>query len=447
MPDRADSSQPAMVAWIGLDWGNEKHSWALQSEGSTTIDRGEVASTPEAVEEWAVHLRQRFPNGRVAVALEQSRGPVVFLLSKYDHLVLYPIHSTSAAQYRKIFRPSGAKSDRPDADLLLDMLVKHRDRLRPLQPDTVQTRTLQFLVEDRRHLVDERTRHSNRLVANLKSYFPHVLRWFEKPCAPVVLDFLQRWPTLEELQKARPATLERFFQQHQCRDQAKNQARIEDMRKAIAATDDRAVVRARCVAVRAAVRLIGLLNQSILEYDQQIEELASAHPDFAIFDSLPAAGKVFAPRLIAAFGTQRDRYRDAAELQQYSGIAPVTEASGAQHWVHWRWSCPKFLRQTFQEWAAQTIQHCAWAAAYYQVLREEKKKSHQAAVRSLAYKWIRIVFRCWKDRKPYDESRYQLALQRCHDKAAASPIQPSPWEMPLQWISCGAFKKLALKNG
>jgi transposase len=446
MSDIPNIFEPEFAALIGIDWGDTKHAWAVQAEGSTQVEQGEMAHTPEAIQEWALELRRRFPTGRLAVALEQSRGPLVFALSKYEYLVLYPIHSSSAANYRKIFRPSGAKSDAPDAAMLLDMLVKHRDQLRPLHPDTVETRTLQLLVEDRRQLVNERTRISNRLVADLKSYYPQVLQWFEKPYAPVTLDFLARWPALPELQKARPATLQQFFQQHQCRDQAKNQARIADMHKTIAITHDGAVMTAGRAAVCAAVRLLHGLSQSIQDYDQQIEELAQAHPDFQIFASLPAAGAAFAPRLIAAFGTQRDRYRDAAEIQQFSGIAPVTETSANQHWVHWRWSCPKFLRQTFQEWAAQTMQQCDWAAAYYKVQREDKKKSHHAAVRSLAYKWIRIVFRCWKDREPYDDSRYEEALQRQHHKATAKSLQPSPFELPVQWISCAGFQKIASKN-
>jgi transposase len=446
MPNQPNSSGPEYAALIGIDWGDKKHAWALQAEGSTKVEKGEIAHTPEAIQEWAMELLRRFPTGRVAIALEQSRGPLVFALSKYPHLVLYPLHPTSAANYRKIFRPSGANSDGPDATLHLDMLAKHRDQLRPLHPDTVETRTLQLLVEDRRQLVNERTRLSNRLVADLKSYYPQVLQWFQEPCAPVMLDFLERWPGLEELQKARPTTLQQFFKQHRCRDQASNQERLRGIRQAVPATHDAAVLTSGRAAVGAAVRLLRGLTQSIQEYDRQIDRLAQAHPDFAIFDSLPAAGRVFAPRLIAAFGTQRDRYRNAAELQQYSGIAPVTEASGNQHWVHWRWSCPKFLRQTFHEWAAQTIQHCDWAAAYYQVQRDDKNKSHHAAVRSLAYKWIRIVFRCWKDRTPYHESHYQAALKRHHNQALSQSIQTSPFEMPIQWISCAGFKKLAWKN-
>lgn len=447
MPELPNIVQPEFAAFVGIDWGDKKHAWALQIEGSSKIEKGEILHTPEAIQEWVAELRRRFPTGRLAIALEQSRGPLVFALSKYEHLVLYPIHSTSAANYRKIFRPSGAKSDGPDAAMHLDMLLRHRDKLRPLNPDTPETRALQLLVEDRRQLVNDRTRISNRLGADLKSYYPQVLQWFEDPYAPVALDFLERWPTLEELQKAKPATWQKFFQEHQCRDEAKNQARIAAMRTAVVATTDFAVVTAGRAAARAAVCLLRDLGKLIGEYDRKIAELAKAHPDFAIFDSLPGAGPVLVPRLIAAFGTQRDRYQDAAEMQQYSGIAPVTEASGQQHWVHWRWSCPKFLRQTFHEWAAQSIALCDWAEAYYRTQRDDKKKSHHAAVRSLAYKWIRIAYRCWKDSKPYDDSKYVAALQQRHGQAAAKPTQPSPLELPIRWTSCGGFQKVALKNG
>jgi transposase len=438
--------QPKFAALIGIDWGDKKHAWALQIDSSSKVEQGEILHTPEAIQAWVAELGQRFPGQRLAVALEQSRGPLVFALSKYDNLVLFPIHPTSAADYRKIFRPSGAKRDGPDAAMHLDMLARHGDRLRPLNPDTVETRTLQLLVEDRRQLVDERTRFSNRLGANLKSYYPQVLQWFEDLCTPVALDFIEQWPTLQELQKATPAILQQFFKQHQCRDQVKNQQRVEAMRKAVAATHDVAVVTAGRAAACAVVRLLRDLGESIRTYDQQIDKLAQAHSDFAIFNSLPGAGKVLVPRLIAAFGTQRDRYSHAGQMQQCSGIAPVTEQSGNQHWVHWRWSCPKFLRQTFHEWAAQSIQQCDWAAAFYRVQREDKNKSHHAAVRSLAYKWIRIVFRCWKDAKPYDDSKYEGILQTRAKSSAGRP-QPSPWELPIQWISCAGFQKLAFKNG
>jgi len=135
-------------------------------------------------------------------------------------------------------------------------------------------------------------------------------------------------------------------------------------------------------------------------------------PDYALFDALPGGGPALAPRLLTALGwEQRERFLSADELQRYSGIAPVTERSGNKSWVHWRWQCPKFLRQTFVEWAAQTINKSFWAGAYYRQQRA-KGSSHQVALRALAFKWIRILYRCWQTRTPYDESKYLHALKR-----------------------------------
>jgi hypothetical protein len=41
-----------------------------------------------------------------------------------------------------------------------------------------------------------------------------------------------------------------------------------------------------------------------------------------------------APPLLAALGSQRDRYASANDVQKYSGIAPVTECDGKKKWVH-----------------------------------------------------------------------------------------------------------------
>ena len=130
--------------------------------------------------------------------------------------------------------------------------------------------------------------------------------------------------------------------------------------------------------------------------DNAIAQRAHNHPDFPLFQAFPGAGPVFAPRLLVAFGEQRERYASADDLQKYAGIAPVTERSGKKSWVHWRLQCPKFLRQTFVEGAAESIRHSFWAQVYYQQQRD-KGKAHQAAVRALAFKWIRILFRCWQD--------------------------------------------------
>jgi hypothetical protein len=276
----------------------------------------------------------------------------------------------------------------------------------------VETRLLHFLVEERRQTVDEKTRQNNRLTACLKLYFPQILQWFDDVTSPLVGDLLQRWPDLEHLQHAHPGTLRKFFYQHNCRSQELLEQRIQAIYQATPATKDAAVLEAGTRIARSLVALLEVLRSNITAFDQRIAELVASHPDAALFASLPGAGKVLVPRLIVAFGTDRDRYQNAGEMQRYSGIAPVKESSGKREWVHFRFTRPKFLHQTFHEFASHSIGHSEWAKAYYEHLRHDKKKDHHAAVRSLAFKWIRILFRCWKDGKPYDEEIYLQSLRR-----------------------------------
>jgi transposase len=410
--------EPQFAAFVSIDWADKKHVWCLQAAASQQRESGELAHTPEAVEAWAGQLCQRFAHGPIAVALEQSRGALVFMLTKYEFLHLFPVASTMSASMRKALYPSGSKDDPRDADLLLDLLLQHRDKLHGLSPDTEATRRLQNLVEERRKLVDEKTEQTNRLTSHLKIYFPQMLSWFERLDTELVCALLERWPTLEELQKVSPAKLRTFFRKHHCRGQEAVEGRIIAIRQAIPAIRDRAVVEAKSMVVRVIVQLVRSLIEGIADLDEKIEEAAAAHPDFFIFESLPGAGAVMAPRLLAAFGSQRERYGSAREVQSYTGIAPVTERSGKKQWVHFRLAAPKFLRQSFHEWAGHSVAQSGWARSYYQQLRSQGK-GHHAAVRALAFKWIRIVFRCWKDGVAYDESRYLATLARRGSPLAA----------------------------
>jgi transposase len=430
--------QTEFAAFVAIDWADQKHAWALKISGSSEQEAGTIDHTPEAVDVWASELRLRFSGQPIAVALEQSRGPLVFTLTKYGHLVIFPVHPTALVNYRKSFRPSGAKDDPSDARLLLDILTLHRDKLRRLNPDTPETRTLQFLVEERRKLVHEKTRYSNRITAHLKMYFPQVLNWFDEIGSKIAAEFLQQWPSLEKLQRARPATIERFFIDHNSRARERIAERLEQIRKAIPATTDAAVLTSCSTAIVAWAALLKQVLAGIATYDEKIDVLARAHPDYALMNSFPGAGPALIPRLIAAMGSQRERYETAQEIECYSGIAPVVASSGQQRWVHWRWACPKFLRQTFHEWALHSIAYSQWAREYYDQQRA-KGKRRNTAIRSLAFKWIRILFRCWKERKPYDEAVYQRALDARRPKKQL-PVQP----VELQWKSVAGFSKIVI---
>src|SRR5215831_11078324 len=401
--------KPQFAAFVGIDWADQKHAWCLQAADSTQRQSGELEHKVEIVEAWAAQLCQRFGGKPIAVAVEQRKGALLYMLAKYECLHLFPVPPKMAASLREAFYPSGAKDDPRDADLLLDLLLQHRDKLRRLSPDSEATRRVQNLVEERRKLVDEKTAQINRLTSYLKMYFPQMLDWFEDLDTELVYGLLARWPTLEELQKTSVEELRTFFHRHHCRNRDLIERRIRGIGQAKPAIQDRPVIEAKVAVVKVLVQLIHSLREAIVELDGKIAEASAAHPDFFIFASLPGAGEVMAPRLLAALGSQRERFGSANEVQKYSGIAPVTETSGKKKWVHSRWACPKFLRQSFHEWAGHSIAKSKWARAYYQQQRA-RGQDHHAAVRALAFKWIRIIFRCWQDRVVYDENKYLAAL-------------------------------------
>ena len=416
---KCTDSEPDFAALVAIDWGNNKHVWSAQSVATGVRERGELEARPETVDTWITAYLARFPGRPIAVALEQKRGGLFYTLMKYDGVVLYPIHGASAKNFRAALYPSGAKDDPLDADLLLDLLSQHRGHLRRINPDTVETRKLQLLVEKRRRLVDDRTRQSNRLTDELKMYYPQVLRWFDEVQSPLVAAFLKHWPTLQDAQRARPGTLRDFFHRHNCRNKERIEQRVTEIREAVAVTTDQAVLETAVMTVQTLLETIACLNQGIQRFEEKIEETMAIHPEASIFQSLPGAGAALAPRLVAAFGTDRERFASAAEAATVTGIAPVRERSGKSDRIHFRFTCSKFLRQTFHEWASHSIGQSDWARAYYQQQRD-KGADHHAAVRALAFKWIRIVFRCWKDHTPYDEQKYLKALHSRGSKLAVA---------------------------
>ena len=406
-----DKSKDEFAALIGIDWADKKHDICLLDVDSGAMEFSILAHKPEAIDKWVLELRSRLSGRKVAICLEQKKGPLVYALLKYDFLVLFPVNPQTLAKYRRTFKTSRAKDDPTDAALMVDLLVKHRDKLSAWEPEKEQIRKLQILVEHRRRLVGDKVRVSNRLTSLLKGYYPQVLDWFKDKDTEVFCDFIIRWPTLRKAQRAKKSTIERFLFEHNVRYKNVVQNRLAAIAGALALTDDRAIIESSAIMAVVTAGQLKELLLAIRRFDEEIEDLFDKCDDYDLFSTLPGAGPVLAPRLLVAFGCNREKYDSADDILRYSGIAPVVERSGQKSWVHWRYSCPKFLRQSFVEWAKESTRHSFWAGEFYRCQRD-KGKSHQAAVRALAFKWIRILFRCWKDRKPYDEAKYLLALQK-----------------------------------
>ena len=402
------AEMPAVV--VGIDWADRQHVVCVLDGERAAVSI--LEQDPQAIAQWLDGLRRRFADRPIEIALEQSRGALVHALRECEGVRLYPINPKQLARYREAMYPSGGKDDPRDAELLAKFLWHHREQLRPWQPDTPETRRLAHLAELRRKLVDERKRLALKLRSTLKLYFPLVLTlWGQALTSDLVLALLCRWPSLSELKRPHPKTLRTFFARHGVRQPDRQTEWINAIRSAMPLTRDAALIQPHALYVQTLVEQIAGLSAAIARFDEELQQAAAAHPDEVLFRPVPGAGDALIPRLIAAFGSDRDRYESAEHVQSYSGIAPVTRRSGQSRVVTRRRACPKFLKQTFHEFADHARLWSPWSRAFYSMKRAGGMK-HHAAVRALAFKWIRILFQVWKTRSTYSEAQYLEHLKK-----------------------------------
>ncbi|QEG35982.1 IS110 family transposase [Bythopirellula goksoeyrii] len=306
--------------------------------------------------------------------LEQSRGALIYALMFRENVLLYPINPKQLASYRESY-PGGGKSNPTDAMYLARMLCERITTLKAWRPDDEDTRLIANLSQQRRKIVDGQTKLRQQLMAVLKSYFPVVLELFGKQHQlPLLLSVLSRWPDPRELRRADRRLIRRVLCDHGVRNEQQQKEIIERIRAAHLLTRDHALITPSAMAAKLLASQIKEAKKAIEEFDAAIDKAMNQHPDAHLFTNLRGAGYVLAPRLLCAFGSQRDRWEDADQLASFSGIAPVTKQSGKQRHVHRRFACPKYLRQTFHEFAECARRYCPWSKARYDMLRDRGMK-------------------------------------------------------------------------
>ena len=173
------SNATEFSAYIGMDWADAKHDICLMEAGSTEVEQEVLEHSPEAIDAWAKALKKRFRGKPIAVSVELTKGPLVSALLKYSFFVIFPVNPGSLAKYRETWSPSGAKDDPTDAFFILEVLLKHPEKLKRLKPQSPEMRALAKLVEDRRTLVDDCTGITNRITNALKNFYPQILDLFD----------------------------------------------------------------------------------------------------------------------------------------------------------------------------------------------------------------------------------------------------------------------------
>jgi len=402
--------QPAL--FIGIDWADQKHDCHVIDRHGKEFHQ-ELKHSAESIDTWVGEMLKLAGGQPIAIMLEQSRGALVYALMFRQNVLLYPDNPKKLARYRESY-PGDGKNDPTDAKYLARMLCERITTLTAWQPDDENTRLLANLSRQRRKIVDGQTKLRLQLTSLLKSYFPLLLELFGKDHQlPLLLTVLGRWADPRKIRRADRRLIRRVLREHSNGSQEQHDQIIARIRSAQLLCDDEALITPSAMAAKFLGSQIQQSQKTIREFDAKIDEVMKQHPDAHLFTSLRGAGKVLAPRLLCAFGSQRDRWEDAESVASFSGIAPVTKKSGKQCHVHRRFACPKYLRQTFHEFADSARIHCPWSKARYRMLRDRGMK-HHAALRKIARSWIRILFRVWKTRTPFDCDRYIANLkQRC----------------------------------
>lgn len=389
--------------FLGLDWAQEHHAVVVLDPGGHKVLEVQIAQDAAG---WQ-SLRQKLVElagahlGVVAATIETTCGPAVERLFELG-CALYPIHPKAGQRYRDRKVPSGGKSDRLDAWCFADALRTDGAAWRRLAPEDPSLQELRLLCRDERHLIRQRTALVNSLRQALQEYYPAALEAFADWTIPGPWDFVLRFPTPAALVQAGKRAWEKFLHTHSLYRPDTWDKRREIFGRATQFCGTEPVTRAKSLLAVSLAQELRTVHQQLHEYRQRITQLFQEHPDHEVFGSLPGAGATLAPRLLSECGQDRARFADPASLQCYAGTAPVSFQSGQIHVVHFRWACNRELRAAVHLWADGSRKSCTWAQVYYEHKRQEGK-SHACALRCLGQRWLKILWKLWQTRQPYDE--------------------------------------------
>jgi transposase len=387
--------------FAGLDWASQSHAVCIIDAQGSVRERLEVAHNAADLAE----LLRRLKHWHCPpVAIERPSGLVVDTLVEAG-IVVVPIHPNAVKATRPRYRSHGAKSDASDAYLLADLLRTDGHRFKPLSPQGDEIRALRTLVRGRDDLVATRVQLANQLRSLLESFWPGAGVVFADVDSPIALAFIERYPTAESAARLGPKRMAAFCAQHAYCGRRSPEELLQRLHEAPAPVCGELEMDAKGELVRCLVRTLMRLVEQIRLLSARIEHHVAASDDGRILMSFPRAGRICAAQILAELGSVRERFDTDAQLAAEAGVAPVTYASGKSKAVAFRWACNHRLRAALTCLADNSRHANAWAAEVYAKARA-RGCDHPHAVRILCRAWVRVIWRAWVERKPYDPAHH-----------------------------------------
>ena len=406
--------------FVGLDWAKDHHDAVAVEPGGRVVGQWRFGDNAEGWADFRQRLHERggADLAKVAVAIETSQGPAVGRLLELG-VAVYPLNPKAAERYRDRKAPAGVKDDPLDAWSIGDALRTDGHAWRRLMPEPPLTQELRLLCRDEVSLIEQRTALVNQLQEALHEYYPAALEAFDDWTAEGAWEFVAHFPTPQKLVQAGRRRWEKFLHSHRLYHPKTYAKRLEIFARADRFCGRPGVTSAKSRLATAILAQLRTLEAQLRQYRKAIEDLFARHPDHDIFGSLPGVGPKLGPRLTSEVGPDRARFEDPQALQCMAGTAPITRQSGKSRWVCFRLACNKHLRAAVHLWAGLSTEKCTWADIYYRRKREQGM-SHDSALRCLGQRWLKILWKMWQTRTPYNEALH-----------TQNQVKHGPWKLTL----------------
>jgi transposase len=396
------------VLFIGNDWAEAHHDIELVDEDGRRLARRRL---PEGVDGLGMlhalvadHLADDDGADQVVIGIETDRGPWVQALIATGYTV-YAINPLQVARYRERHATSGAKSDPGDAHVLAELVRLDRAHHRPVAGDSALAEHLKVLTRTHQSMIWSRQRQTNALRSMLREFYPAALAALGEDLAGRdALAILSIAPTPEAgrrlSQSNITAALRRAGRQRNLEPTAE---KIQATLRAPQLAAHPGVVGAYAAAVRSLVAVIAELVTQTEVLRAEVEAGFGRHPDTEIYLSQPGLGAILGARVLAEFGDDPDRYADPKSRKNYSGMAPITRASGTRRTVLARFARNRRLADALYQQAFAALGVSPGARAYYDRQRARGATHHQA-LRALANRLVGILHGCLRHHTRYHEA-------------------------------------------
>jgi transposase len=397
------------VLFVGDDWAEDHHDIEIVDEQGRRLVRRRLEEGAAGIAALhaliADHLDDQAEPEQVVVGIETDRGPWVQALLAAGYTV-YAINPLQASRYRERHGVSGAKSDPGDAHVLAELVRLDRDHHRPIAGDSAIAEHVKVVARAHQSMIWSRQRQTNTLRSMLREYYPGALAVFGADLAGRdALAVLALAPTPEQGARLTEhqvgAALRRAGRQ---RSIATRAAEIVTGLRAPQLPARPGVLGAYAAAAQALIAVISELAQQTRVLEGEVEAGFGRHPDAEIYLSQPGLGQVLGARVLAEFGDDPDRYRDARARKNYSGMAPVTRTSGKSRAVLARHARNRRLADALYQQAFAALTSPPGARAYYDTHRARGNTHHQA-LRALANRLVGILHGCLRHHTPYNETQ------------------------------------------